>query len=95
MNLIAIETSAFNQLNEDMEDFFTRFKAVLDLNKEKRMGVWLDNADVCKLLGICMRTLQNLRQRGIIAYTKICNKTYYRAEDVEKTIAYLDVRENT
>lgn len=92
MNLVAIEKSDFNLLNENIEDFFMRFQATLDMNKEKRLGEWLDNDDVCKMLGICVRTLQNLRRTGIIGYTKICNKTYYRKEDVEEAMTYLNVR---
>ena len=92
MNLVAIEKSDFNLLNENIEDFFIRFQSTLDINKEKRLGEWLDNDDVCKILGICVRTLQNLRRTGIIGYTKICNKTYYRKDDVEKAMTYLNAR---
>ena len=80
MNLVAIEKSDFNLLNENIK------------HKEKRLGEWLDNDDVCKILGICVRTLQNLRRTGIIGYTKICNKTYYRMEDVEEAMTYLNAR---
>lgn len=92
MNLVAIEKSDFNLLNENMEEFFMRFHSTLDKHKEKRLGEWLDNDDVCKILGICVRTLQNLRRTGIIGYTKICNKTYYRMEDVEEAMTYLNAR---
>lgn len=92
MNLVAIEKSDFNLLNENMEEFFMRFHSTLDKCQEKRLGEWLDNDDVCKILGICVRTLQNLRRTGIIGYTKICNKTYYRKEDVEEAMIYLNAR---
>lgn len=94
MNLVAIEKAAFNQLNEIFEDFFMRSEKVMANNKEKRLGEWLDSEDVCNMLGICGRTLQNLRRNGIVGYTKICNKTYYRMDDVEKAIAYMSVRKD-
>lgn len=94
MNLVAIEKSAFSQLNEIFEDFFIKSEKMMANNKDKRLGEWLDSEDVCNMLGICGRTLQNLRRNGIVGYTKICNKTYYRMDDVEKAIAYISVRIN-
>lgn len=94
MNLVAIEKSAFSQLNEIFEDFFIKSEKMMASNKDKRLGEWLDSEDVCNMLGICGRTLQNLRRNGIVGCTKICNKTYYRIDDVEKAIVYINVRKN-
>jgi hypothetical protein len=44
---------------------------------------WLDNADVCKLLKVSSRTLQNYRDDGILPYAKIGRKCYYSASDIE------------
>lgn len=90
MNLTAIETSVFDRLHGSIEDFFEKFKNVVDQNREKRLGKWYDNEDVCRILGISVRTLQNLRRSGGIGYTKICNKVYYSADDVEKALARKD-----
>lgn len=90
MNLTAIETSVFDRLHGSIEDFFEKFKNVVDPNKEKRLGKWYDNEDVCRILGISVRTLQNLRRSGGIGYTKICNKVYYSADDVENALARKD-----
>ena len=94
MNLVAIEKSAFSQLNEIFEDFFIKSEKMMASNKDKRLGEWLDSEDVCNMLGICGRSLQNLRRNGIVGCTKICNKTYYRIDDVEKAIVYINVRKN-
>ena len=90
MNLTAIETSAFDRLNGSIEDFFEKFKNAVDKNKEKRLCKWFDNEDVCRILGISARTLQNLRRSGGIGYTKICNKVYYSADDVERALVRKD-----
>ena len=43
----------------------------------------LDGADVCEKLGISKRTLQTYRDRGLLPYSQINHKIYYRTEDVE------------
>ena len=47
---------------------------------------WLDNADVCEKLNVSKRTLQTYRDGGLLAYSQINHKIYYRLEDVEAFI---------
>ena len=60
-------------------------------NKFER-GDWIDNQDVCQMLNISPRTLQTLRQNGTLAYSQIEHKTYYKPEDVERIIPFVEVR---
>ena len=48
---------------------------------------WLHNGDVCKLLNISKRTLQHYRDTGILPFTQIGHKCYYKREDVEALLA--------
>ena len=41
---------------------------------------------VCEALHISQRALQNYRDRGIIPYSTIGSKFYYRETDVERVI---------
>ncbi len=50
---------------------------------EKR---WLDNQDVCRLLNVSKRTLQNLRSAGKIPFSMVGNKCFYKAEDIDAII---------
>lgn len=59
-------------------------------NGEKRMGDWLDNQDVCRMLNISPRTLQTLRDNGTLAFSQICHKTYYKPEDVERIVPIVE-----
>lgn len=45
----------------------------------------IDNEVVCRYLNISKRTLQYYRERGILPYSFIGNKCYYKSEDI-KTI---------
>jgi len=82
MSLITIESEAFQRLMKKMEEIESK----LDLQKEKTplSEKWLDNQDVCQLLHVSKRTLQHYRDAGIIAYSQIGSKIYYRAADIEK-----------
>ena len=44
---------------------------------------WLHNGDVCRLLNISKRTLQHYRDTGVLPFTQIGHKCYYKREDVE------------
>lgn len=45
--------------------------------------VWLDIQEACQLLKISKRTLQSYRDNGILAFSQIGGKIYFRASDIE------------
>lgn len=45
---------------------------------QSRHTDWLHNGDVCRLLNISKRTLQNYRDRRIIPYTQFAGKILYK-----------------
>ncbi|MGP1553251.1 MAG: helix-turn-helix domain-containing protein [Prevotella intermedia] len=47
---------------------------------------WLHNGNVCQLLNISKRTLQHYRDTGVLPFTQIGHKCYYRREDVERLL---------
>ncbi len=85
MELKMIEGKAFEMMKERFEDFSKRIKKLCGGEKEK--ANWLDNEDVCRLLGISKRTLQSYRDRGTLAFSQIGHKCYYRPEDIEKLLS--------
>ena len=48
---------------------------------------WLDNQDVMQVLHISPRTLQTLRTNGILPFSRIGNKLYYRRQDIVKILS--------
>lgn len=44
---------------------------------------WLDQQEVCQLLGITKRTLQSYRAKGILRATQINRKNFFKSVDVE------------
>jgi len=47
---------------------------------------WLDGQEVCEILDITKRTLQSYRDRGIIPFSRIQYKIFYKPEDVERLL---------
>jgi MerR family transcriptional regulator, repressor of the yfmOP operon len=45
---------------------------------------WLSSEEVCHLLMISKRTLQNYRDKKIIPFSQISRKIYYRATDIHE-----------
>ena len=44
---------------------------------------WLDIQEVCQLLKISKRTLQSYRDNGILPFSQISGKIYFKASDIE------------
>ena len=56
---------------------------------------WLHNGDVCKLLNISKRTLQHYRDTGVLPFSQIGHKCYYKREDVGQLLETKSVKSNT
>jgi hypothetical protein len=56
--------------------------ALIKPTKTKESDKWLDNTDVKEMLHISTRTLQRLRVSGMLKYSKIKGKIYYRLTDI-------------
>ena len=50
----------------------------------KHFSDWLDNQDIIVAFHISLRTLQNLRSKGELAYSIIGGRCFYKKEDVER-----------
>lgn len=92
MEIVSIEREVFERMVAKFEAYVRRVDEICRDKGEKRMGGWLDNQDVCRMLDISPRTLQTLRDNGTLAYSQICHKTYYRPEDVERILPVVEDR---
>ncbi len=54
--------------------------------EQSRHTDWLHNGDVCRLLNISKRTLQHYRDTGVLPFSQIGHKCYYKCEDVERLL---------
>lgn len=82
MTIINIEESAFELMMARVEALAQKVEQLCSNAGDKRMKEWLDATDVCFLLSIKKRQLQNYRDSGKIGFSKIGNVIMYRPEDV-------------
>jgi DNA-binding transcriptional MerR regulator len=54
---------------------------------ENLTAKWLSGDEVCHLLRISKRTLQHYRTNGLLPFSQISRKIYYKASDIDE---YLD-----
>lgn len=90
MEIINIEARTFEAMMNRFESFVQKVEKLIDRSKSKEMDGWLDNQDVCFILNVNPNTLQYLRNKRKLAYTKFNRKMYYKPEDVERFINNLE-----
>jgi hypothetical protein len=93
MEIINVEAKTFEAMLSGFENFAERMEHLFRLYGDKDMSDWLDNQDVCQLLNISKRTLQTLRDNGMLAYTQINRKTFYKPADVEKILPVVNEKQ--
>ena len=91
MEIVNIEKKTYEDFVGKFEHFVKKMTEMGNRGTDKRLGEWLDNDDVCRILRISQRTLQTLCDNGTLAYSQISHKTYYKQEDVDKVMK--DVRD--
>lgn len=93
MRIINIEAGVFESMLDRFEAFAGRVDKLCGLGQDKDLADWLDNQDVCQIFGISKRTLQTYRDNGMLAYTRIGHKMYYKADDVQRIISLVATKE--
>lgn len=82
MEVVTIEKDTFEEIKQEIceidsmaEDLLKKFKPA--------QTQWLDHENVCLMLNISKRTLQNYKDQKIIPYTRISRKSYFKLSDIE------------
>lgn len=81
MEVITIQSEAYQSI---LEDITTIKKAVIANQRINPLSeTWLDIQEVCILLKISKRTLQAYRDNGVLAFSQIAGKIYFKAKDID------------
>ena len=57
---------------------------ILNRNKEDVLGEWVESEEARKLVGVCQRTWQSMRDRRQIPFSQYGRKIWFRRSDLEK-----------
>lgn len=86
MEIISLDIRVFDSLVRRVETLAKKAEMLDRKDKDLSLSEWLDNEDVCRILGVTKRTLQNYRNSGILPYSQMRYKVLYRPEDVENLL---------
>jgi hypothetical protein len=75
-------TDYFNKISGEIKELHNSF-----LNKQDFIvDPFLDNARFMQLMGISTKTAQSWRDSGLVSYSQIGNKIYYRVSDIKELL---------
>ena len=82
MHVITVDSEAYKILKQQLDRIEAKTAAV-PLPPE---NTWLDNQEMCQLLKVTTRSLQNYRDQELIPFTQLAGKIFYRQSDVFKVL---------
>lgn len=83
MEIVSIDTRIFDEMIRRVKSVEGKAVALCRGQEDLGLKKWLDNQEVCEILGISVRTLQTYRDKGLLPYSCIKHKIFYNPEDVE------------
>ena len=82
------ETPEMKELISGIREMTKRLKEVAETHRPLFGGeIYLTGREICERLFISPRTLQDYRDKGVIPYTQIAGKIFYRLSDLEKILS--------
>ncbi|MCC8035375.1 MAG: helix-turn-helix domain-containing protein [Rikenellaceae bacterium] len=84
MKLVVIREEEFVKMKEAITDLINEINKLIHGNARDKS--WLDSQDVCLRLGICKRTLHYYKVKGILPYSMVGKKVFFKETDVEKLL---------
>jgi phage pi2 protein 07 len=84
MNVITLESEVY----QEILNHFIEIKGMIDLKKKQSPlnETYLDISDTCQLLKISKRLLQQYRNDGVLNFSQIGGKIYFRASDINELL---------
>lgn len=82
MELITFDSEAFKEIIRNINEIKSNLNS--KGNQSPLSENWLDIQETCQLLKISKRTLQSYRDNGILSFSQIAGKIYFRAADIEE-----------
>jgi hypothetical protein len=78
MEVIVFESQAFKEILNQLQEI----KNIISTGNNHPANTWIDNDEFIRQLKISRRTAQTYRDNGVIGFSQIKNKIYYRQMDV-------------
>ena len=84
MEVYILSKAQFSEITKRLDDLQQQLsnQSTTPLKKP-----FMDNEEFLTLMGISKRTAQSWRDQGIISFSQVGNKIYYKTGDVDKLLA--------
>jgi len=82
MEAVILPKEQFDELLQRMDKIQT---ALVEKQKEPK-DAFLDNQEFLQVMNISKRTAQSWRDEGIVSFSQVGSKIYYRMSDVQKLL---------
>lgn len=81
MKTISLNFPELENFSRKLEEISSKLD---EIQTVKPSNEWLGTSQVASLLDVTPRTLQNYRDNGLLPFSKVGSKIYYRRSDVER-----------
>lgn len=86
MEYVAIDKEALNSLNAQIHHLLLYVDGHNTSAEENLESVWIENKELACRLNLSLRTLQTYRERGILGFSVIERKIYYKISEIQALI---------
>ncbi|MFW6327573.1 MAG: helix-turn-helix domain-containing protein [Bacteroidota bacterium] len=82
--VVIVDEHLFNKLLGKLDHLNEKIDSINVAKNDGFKDKWYVTEEVCKLLNVSRRTLQNMRDNQTIKFRKAGRKIYYKARDIEE-----------
>ena len=94
MEIITFESKAYKELDNKITaiaDYIFNHTEAESTNEDE---IWVDSYEVCTFLQISDRTLQRLRAKGVVAFSNIGGRCYYKIGELKRLLEERLIKSN-
>ena len=81
-----IKHTKFEEFVGQLQELRGKITDIQSQTREKSLKKWLNSKEAAQTLNVSVATLQNYREKGLISYSQIGSKIFYRYKDVHSLI---------
>jgi hypothetical protein len=86
IKIMAAQIPTTDDLEKAKQEILSEIRKLLSKENNCSSGKWLRSSEVCSLLGISTSALQNLRNSGIIPYSRLNGTILFNREHIERIL---------
>lgn len=82
MKYVAIDNQALKLVTDRIYKLAYLVEKLYTEDAQKVQDIWIENTELAQVLHLSLKTLQSYRERGVIGYSIVGRKIYYKRSDI-------------